>query len=130
LAVDQEEIYKIAFATLLIFPTPLYIILPYCRHNSLLSLLSLTSIILSTCVLYYGERFGARLWQLSWLNVIFGTVIMAAGYIQHWPWKRFDFIWVLPAFSAVVSTVLRRWFEQTLGEIAQLQKAQYSTKKR
>lgn len=102
-------------------------LLPYCRHNSLFALFSITSTIISTYVLYYGDKLG---YKLQALNIVLGLVILLASYVQHWPWRRFDFIWILPIFSATVSTVLRLWFDQTLVEIARLRTAQYSTKNR
>ncbi|ODQ65127.1 hypothetical protein NADFUDRAFT_66234 [Nadsonia fulvescens var. elongata DSM 6958] len=50
---ESEDLFKAAFLGLTLFQTPLFVVLPYCRHNSLLALLSLISLLVSAYTLHF-----------------------------------------------------------------------------
>ncbi|CAN6641165.1 hypothetical protein TRVA0_018S01926 [Trichomonascus vanleenenianus] len=126
---ESEEQFKLAFVTLMLFPTPLFILLPYCRNNGVLSLLSLVSISLSAYSLHFvPTRDQSHTSRLAILSALFSLVIAASGYIKHHPWKGFDYIWLLPLVSAITALLVRRWLDETSIELDHLSQARYKLK--
>jgi hypothetical protein len=138
-AVEQEQFFKQAIVTLTLFPTPLFIALPYCRHNAVLSLLSLTSIAISAYLLYFQQGRVAITTSspsvttsngtlLSYLSGTLSLLIVISGYLEHSPWRDFDYIWTIPLVSSIVSMITRRWINQTFKDIEDLTKKKYHLK--
>lgn len=116
---DQDQFYKMAFLTIMLLPSPVYITLPYCRHNSQLSLLSLVSIFISAFSLYKVNK------KISIFSVVLATVISGSGILEHWPLMRWDYVWVLPIINSIVSIVVIKWLDDMMVEIADLTRKRY-----
>jgi len=115
---------------LVLLPSPLYIVLPYCRYNPLLSLLSLISTAVSSYVLYYLPktcRTPLGLY-LPGLNALLATLVAVSGYVKHRPWKGYDYLWILPVVAVITVTTVRRWMVDTGVEITRLRRAKYKLK--
>lgn len=119
---EKDRLFKIAFTGIMLFPTPLYIVLPYCTQNPVLSLLSLVSTVLSAYVLNYPTPSQDKL-KIAGLS--FAVVILLAGYIEHRPWKGYDYIWGFPLVSAITAITVMKWMDDARAHINDLVKAKY-----
>lgn len=185
--INTESQFKVAFTTLFLFPTPIYILLPYCRkYNSLLSLFSLMSISFSVYILQVFRPSVPWLWEsnilpfkqdistssppspppyiaegsnvaannkkknfntkkskpslkkhisltpiekyLTILNLFFSLVIAAIGFVEHHPWRGFDYLWILPLISISTTILLRKWVADAYENIEGLRNAKYPYK--
>lgn len=124
--IQKDQTFRIAFTGLILFPTPLYIFLPYtARHNPILSLLSLTSIAFSTYLLNYPSKVSTQGAKLNSLNGLFALVILISGYVEHKPWKGYDYIWSLPLVSAITTAIVLKWMQDATEHLNELVKAKY-----
>lgn len=132
----------------MVAPTPIFLILPYCRRNSLLSLFALSSIFISVYTLltfarsvpvlyfYQKERFcrpdSPALTPLEKylppLNILLAFSTAAWGLIKHYPWMGYDYIWFLPVISVGTTLLLRQWMSDSMVNISVLKKARYGLK--
>jgi hypothetical protein len=62
------------------------------------------------------------------LNPLAAITVAVLGYIKHRPWRGFDYIWLLPLTSAIVSLSVKLMFSQTNASINELKKARYHLK--
>lgn len=127
-------------------PTPIFLILPYCRHNSILSLFSLMSIFTSVYILLIFEKSVPVFYLLQNkdpksivaltpfekylppLNVVLAVTVLLCGYYKHRPWMGYDYIWLLPFISVFTALLLRQWMIDSLSNINTLKSARYNLK--
>jgi hypothetical protein len=135
-----------AFVATMLAPTPVFLILPYCRHNSILSLFALTSIFTSVYILLSFEKSVPVFFflknksskgqvaltpfekYLPPLNVVLAATVLLCGYHKHKPWMGYDYIWLLPSVSVFTSMLLRQWMIDSLSDINTLKNARYNLK--
>lgn len=153
---NSENQFKLAFTTVQMLPTPVYILLPYCRkYNSMLSLLSLLSIVIS---IYILQMFNSSIPWLSHdlekafnhytkppnptqtialtpleqyltpLNILLAAAIMISGYIEHRPWRGYDYVWFLPSLTILITICFRKWVAETHQSLSSLNKSRYPYK--
>lgn len=143
---STESFFKTAFTAVMFLPTPVFILLPYCRvYNSLLSLLSLTSIAISIYILNVLKLSVPWLYlpvlfaqpdvsltpleiYLAPLNLLLGVVIAGSALLIHHPWYGYDYIWALPLISIATAVLLRKWISDTHESVGTLQKTKYPYK--
>lgn len=156
-----------------LLPTPVFIILPYCRkYNSVLSLFALLSIAMSVYALqvfnssipWLGidiQRFNffTKLGgsndpknsnssktsrnirsaapqialtplekYLTPLNIILALTILLSGYVEHRPWRGYDYIWALPLFTVITTVCFRKWIADARQSLTGLQHSKYPYK--
>lgn len=130
----------------MLFPSPILLILPYCRHNSILSLLSLVSIAMSVYQLLYfvisvpplffikpvDPRNSVALSPLEKylpvMNVLLAFTVASCGLVKHYPWRGYDYIWLLPTISVSSTLLLRQWISESRNHINTLKNAKYILK--
>lgn len=156
---NSEYQFKLAFTTIQLLPTPVYVLLPYCRkYNSFLSLMSLLSISMSIYILQIFTLsipwLGIELPDLfsttsqsqtkrtkigltartplekylTPLNIVLAGVILLTGYVEHSPWRGYDYVWILPIVSIFMTVLLRKWIAETHGVLSGLKQSQYAYK--
>ncbi|VVT46770.1 uncharacterized protein SAPINGB_P001378 [Magnusiomyces paraingens] len=144
---STESFFRSAFTAVMLLPTPLFLVLPYCRvYNSMLSLLSISSIALSVYIINILKPAVPWLFlplpgftateialtpieiYVSPLNIVLAAVILAAGLLIHYPWAGFDYIWSLPTISVATAVMLRKWIADTNASVVTLHKTKYPYK--
>lgn len=136
-----ESKYKIAFTIMALIPTPLYIFLPYCKNDPMLSLLSLISISMTLYNIHwfksgipYLPLITAKPTSLSPLeiyltplNFLLAIVIALSG-AKHFTGKAIDFIWAFPLLVVFLGVLLQKSVNDSYIGLRSLEKVKYPYK--